>query len=55
MTIEELIDELKQFPYDSEITIRVNQTDDYYDIKSIRKTMDEDLSVVDDDNIIIEC
>lgn len=55
MTVEELICELNQFPYDSEVAIRVNDLNQYYDINDIRQTNDEDLFVVDCDNIIIEC
>lgn len=55
MTIEELICELNQFPYDSEVAIRVNDLYQYYAIDNIRHATDKDLSVIDDDNIIIEC
>ena len=55
MTIEELIDELKQFPYDSEVVVYMKQIDKYSSIETIRQTNDEDIFVVDSDNIIIEC
>lgn len=55
MTIEELINELKQFPYDNKVVIYVNDLNQYYDINNIRHTKYEDLFVVDCDNIVIEC
>lgn len=55
MTIEELINELKQFPYDNKVVIRVNDLNQYYDINDIRHAKYEDLFVVDCDNIVIEC